>query len=61
MLTFNQFACLKLAQDYRRINGTGGWIFFDAELGVATLFPVGFTPSQIFNHILTHGKSGELF
>lgn len=46
------------AREHRKDHGTGGWIF-DGE-GLVILFPPDITPSGIFNHPVTKGRSGRL-
>ena len=64
METFHTFNTWQEAAQFRAMNGTGGFIFVpvtEKELGDnSILFPVGYTPSKIFNHVLTCGLSGEL-
>ena len=48
------------ARTYRHENGTGGWIFDPEHGGPTYLFPPGLPPIRIFNHELTHGKTGQL-
>ena len=64
MKTYRTFPTWQAACEYRTLNGTGGFVFVpvtDKALGdEAILFPVGMTASQIFNHPLTRGLSGEL-
>lgn len=48
------------ARDYRHENGTGGWIFAPENGGEVVLFPPEMAPTQIFNHQLTKGLSGQL-
>ena len=67
MQTFRTFGSADEARAYRHENGTGGWIF-DPDPGVslsawsaeAILFPPEMTPSSIFRHPLTQGRSGNL-
>lgn len=49
------------ARDYRHAHGTGGWIFKDDATGECILFPPDVTPSAIFTHPMTRGRSGALF
>jgi hypothetical protein len=64
MLTYRTFSNASEAIAYRKENGTGGFIFdpvCNKELGFdAILFPPEFTPSEIFNHVMTRGMSGKL-
>ena len=68
MLTFHSFDTVQQAQDYRHINGTGGWIFAADNapanrhytVPAIILFPPEMTPSQIVNHPFTAGMSGKL-
>ena len=47
------------AKTYRHQYGTGGWIF-SPESGDCILFPPDLTPTNIFNHVATKGRTGEL-
>jgi len=60
MQTYRTFATLPEARDYRQAHGTGGWIFVP-DNGDVILFPPDHTPSGIFHHELTKGKSGKLY
>lgn len=60
MLVFRQFPDAESARDFRRITGAGGWIFVAVKSGEAWLFPPHMTATEIFEHSLTHGKSGHL-
>lgn len=60
MATFRTFQNGQAARDYRHANGTGGWIFVSDADGSAILFPPNMSPSGIFNHEMTRGKSGRL-
>jgi hypothetical protein len=59
------FPTASAARQYRHDCGTGGWIFApdpdkhptDHE---AVLFPPHMTPSAIFRHPMTRGRSGRL-
>ena len=63
-LTFNN---LQDALNYRHDNGLGGWIFAPENdkpnfypYHDVILFPSEFTPSAIFNHPFTKGRTGKL-
>lgn len=63
-ITFNS---LQDARDYRHQNGTGGWIFVPENDNPSfypyheiILFPSEFSPSAIFNHPFTKGRTGQL-
>lgn len=63
-LTFNT---LQDALDYRHDKGIGGWIFCPENdkpnfypYHDVILFPSEFTPSAIFNHPFTKGRTGKL-
>jgi hypothetical protein len=58
--TFHTFHNATAARDYRRANGTGGWILENEVTGSATLFPLCMTPSAIFRHPMARGVSGHL-
>ena len=58
MLTYTEFTTREAAENYRRDNGTGGWIFVHPNR--VLLFPPSFTPSDIFAHPITRGIGGEL-
>lgn len=64
MKTYRTFDTWQEAAQYRMQHGTGGFIFVPvtehALAAESILFPVGYTPSQIFTHVLTRGLSGEL-
>jgi len=60
MQTYRTFNTLQAARDYRFENGTGGWIFAP-DSGDCILFPPEVTPTGIFNHPFTKGKSGKLY
>jgi hypothetical protein len=67
MSTYRTFPTLQAARDYRHANGTGGWIFApgaDDPVSITRyeciLFPPEFTPSNIFCHPFTSGRTGEL-
>jgi len=46
MRTYYEFGTLRDALDYRRSNGTGGWIFApDQRVGAICLFPRDMLPS----------------
>lgn len=60
MREFREFTTAKEAREYRHAHGTGGWIFQDDASGESVLFPPCMTPSAIFRHPLTRGKSGNL-
>jgi hypothetical protein len=67
MSEYRTFPTLQDARDYRHEHGTGGWIFAP-EVTEPTfypaheciLFPPEFTPTGIFNHPFTKGRSGQL-
>lgn len=59
-VTFHHFDNDQEARDYRRIHGTGGWIFVCSDNGEATLFPPHMTPSHIRYHPLVAGQIGRL-
>jgi len=55
------------AREYRHEHGTGGWIFVPENDKPAfypyhdvILFPSEFSPSAIFNHPFTKGRTGKL-
>lgn len=55
------------AREYRYTNGTGGWIFVPENetpsfypFHDVILFPSEFSPSAIFNHPFTKGRTGKL-
>jgi hypothetical protein len=55
------------ARDYRHEHGTGGWIFVPEcdkpafyPFHDVILFPPEFTPTAIFNHPFTKGRTGKL-
>jgi hypothetical protein len=55
------------ARDYRHEHGTGGWIFVPENdkptfypFHDVILFPPEFSPSAIFNHPFTKGRTGKL-
>lgn len=50
MHTIREFGNLNDAIDYRKANGTGGYIYHVNDNGTAILFPPDFTPSMIFEH-----------
>jgi hypothetical protein len=58
--TFLTFDTGADARTWRHTHGTGGWIFVDEADGRATLFPPDMTPTAIFRHPLTRGRSGDL-
>jgi len=62
MRTYYEFGTLRDALDYRRSNGTGGWIFAPDQRGGAILlvFPRDMLPSDVLRHPLTVGISGRL-
>lgn len=55
-----EFTDSETARTYRHDNGTGGWIFAPNSGGMAVLFPPHMTPSEIFHHPMTRGRSGRL-
>jgi hypothetical protein len=65
MRTFLTFPTKEEAIQYRKDNGTGGWIFAPDKQGEESIiFPVDMTPSDIFYHPFIRGKKrwghGEL-
>jgi len=60
MNTYLEFDTAQEARSYRHEHGTGGWIFVDDDTGKAIIFPPYMTPTSIFHHQLTKGKSGDL-
>jgi hypothetical protein len=70
MLTYRTFPTLADARAYRHEYGTGGWIFEPTlpagadpdfyPMHGCILFPPEFTPSGIFKHPFTVGRSGNL-
>ena len=62
------FDTLQQARDYRYQHGTGGWIFAPDASDTAQrypmtqciIFPPDMTPSHIFHHPATKGRSGRL-
>ncbi len=54
------FEIAQQARDYRHTQGRGGWIFEFEGGGPAVLFPPHMTPTAIFRHPLTAGRSGRL-
>lgn len=67
MQTIRTFATSQDARDYRRQNGTGGWIFAPTCTNPefypwteSVLFPPEYTPTMIFNHPITKGRNGKL-
>jgi hypothetical protein len=67
MTNYFTFTTLQAAIDYRYKNGLGGWIFAPENdkpsfypFHEVILFPSTFTPSDIFNHPFTKGRSGKL-
>jgi hypothetical protein len=70
MLTYRTFPTANDARAYRHEYGTGGWIFEPTApngedpdfypLHGCILFPPEFTPSMIFKHPFTRGRSGNL-
>jgi hypothetical protein len=55
------------AREYRYAHGTGGWIFVPENetpsfypFHDVILFPSEFSPSAIFNHPFTKGRTGKL-
>lgn len=57
--TFHQFDTAHEAQDYRKSEGCGGWIFVSQATGEATIFPVCMTPRDVLWHPLAEG-TGKL-
>lgn len=62
MSTIRTFQTEQEARDYRHIHGTGGWIFSpeNEQGGESVLFPPEMSPSDIFNHPITKGRTGNL-
>ena len=69
MITIRMFNTIDDAMEYRYTNGTGGWIFSPEDEPASNhyidrlnviLFSPDFTPTMIFNHPLTKGRSGKL-
>ena len=67
MKQYFTFNSLQDARDYRHENGTGGWIFVPENDNPSfypyhdvILFPPEFTPTGIFNHPFTKGRTGQL-
>lgn len=56
-MLYAEFESLLDAQAYRRNHG--GWIFV-TDYCEAVWFPANFTPSRIFTHRATRGRSGRL-
>jgi hypothetical protein len=67
MKQYFTFNSLQDARDYRHENGTGGWIFVPENdnptfypYHQVILFPPEFSPTGIFNHPFTKGRTGQL-
>jgi len=67
MNTYKTFANETDARTYRHEHGAGGWIFVPENekpqfypFHEVILFPPEFTPSSIFNHPFTKGRTGKL-
>jgi hypothetical protein len=69
MMTLRLFSTVDAAMAYRFEHGTGGWIFapedppatpHHCDMAQVVLFSPEFTPTAIFRHALTRGKSGRL-
>jgi hypothetical protein len=67
METIRLFDTAQQAREYRHEHGTGGWIFEPIDVNEpqyqwhqAVLFPPHMTPSQIFNHPISKGRTGKL-
>lgn len=61
MEIFRTFPDAQSARAYRHEHGTGGWIFEPDTAGApCILFPPEYSPSMIFRHPFTVGKSGIL-
>lgn len=66
-----EFSSAEAAKAYRRETGCGGWIFGEDEerplmidgrgAAPAVLFPPEMTPTQVFGHPITRGRSGTLY
>lgn len=60
MYALRYFPSAQEAKTYRHEHGTGGWIFEPEGDGDSILFPPHFSPSMIFKHSATKGKTGYL-
>jgi hypothetical protein len=67
MNTYKTFASETDARTYRHESGAGGWIFVPENetpqfypFHEVILFPPEFSPSGIFNHPFTQGRTGKL-
>lgn len=60
MKVYLEFESGEEALAYRRVHGTGGWVFV-SENGPSYIFPHGMTPSQVMLHPLVKGRNGRLF
>jgi len=67
MNTYKTFANETDARMYRHEHGTGGWIFVPENetpkfhpYHEVILFPPEFTPSDIFHHPFTTGRTGKI-
>jgi hypothetical protein len=50
--TFRQFDDWEAAVAYRKATGCGGWIARNNDKGEGTIFPPGWTPSQVMRHVM---------
>ena len=57
--TWHLFETAEDAIEYRRTNGTGGWIFEISDNGEAVLFPWQQTPAEIFRSVFVAGRVGR--
>jgi hypothetical protein len=61
MQTFRTFDTAAEALQYRKENGTGGYVFAtDPGKGHSVLFPYGMTATPVMLHPLVRGLSGTL-
>lgn len=58
--TWRMFDSTDDAISYRRVKGTGGWIFSYADSGEAVLFPWRMTPSEVLESVFVHNRHGYL-
>ena len=62
--TYRTFGTASAAMNYRKDNGTGGWIFDPKDVAgehkQCILFPPSLTPSMVFSHVFTSGRDGKL-
>jgi hypothetical protein len=59
-VTFHTFEDVNEAIEFRRINGTGGWIVQNMDKGSGVLFPHGWTASQVMSHTLADCQHSKL-